>query len=198
MGYLELSLVAWEGVSHSLLSVIVAGMEQSRVPGQKTKPITSLEDGIVLPLRRKWNFHHKVAVSQVRFPHGHFLLPAGINDPVFTLFQCHILVSRCLPPVCYIADNALTTLTAVFIHLNHTLLAQAILSAWCAISFILPIISGPNCSLKERFQGAYFKTPSASELQKQGTWSSSCSTVRRSKLTSQIGNIMLRWGGEAQ
>lgn len=198
MRYLELSPVAWEGVAHLVLSVIVAGKEQSRVPGQKTTPIPSLKDGIVLPLQRKRNFHHKVAVLQVRFPHGHFLLPTGINDPVFILFPCHILDSRCLPPVCYIADNALTTLTAVFIHLNHTLLAPAILSAWCAISFILPIISGPNCSLKEIFLGAYFKTPSASELQKQGTWSSSCSTVRRSKLTSQIDNIMLSWGGEAQ
>lgn len=131
-------------------------------------------------------------------PMDTFYCQLGINDPVFILFPCHILDSRCLPPVCCIADNALTTLTAVFIHLNHTLLAPAILSAWCAISFILPIISGPNCSLKEIFLGAYFKTPSASELQKQGTWSSSCSTVRRSKLTSQIDNIMLSWGGEAQ
>lgn len=74
-GVPELSPMAWEGVAHLVLSVIVAGKEQSRVPGQKTTPIPSLKDGIVLPLRRKWNFHHKVAVLQVRFPHGHFLLP---------------------------------------------------------------------------------------------------------------------------
>lgn len=196
MGYLELSPVAWGGVARSLLCVILAG--KSRVPGQKTTPIPSLKDGTVLPLQRNWNFHHKVAVLKVRFPHGHILLPTGINDPVFILLQRHIFVSRCLPPVPWIADNALTTLTAVFIHLNHTLLVQAIVSAWCAISFILPIITGPNCSLKEIFQGAYFKTLSASELQKQGTWSSSYSIVKRSKLTSQIDKIMLCWGGEAQ
>lgn len=71
----------------------------------------------------------------------------------------------------------LTTVTAVFIHLNHTLLVQAIVPAWCAISVMLSIIFGPNCYLNKIFQGACFNTLTALELQKQTAWSSPYSTV---------------------